>query len=74
MKLHNYLRLLVPVVIALGVTFTATAASDSDNLASQYATLEQNGSESPQEWFGVASAARNAGEVQWFEGFYSRSE
>lgn len=64
MKLHNYLRLLTPVAVVLSLLLTVTAESASGDVASQYAALVQNGSESPQEWLAVTTAARNAGELQ----------
>ena len=63
MNFPKYLRLLIPAVIALGLSFTAAAQSTADDVASQYAALEQSGSESPQDWFALAAAARGAGEL-----------
>lgn len=64
MNFPNYLRLLVPTVFALGLSLTATAQSAADDIASQFAVLEQSRSESPQDWFSLASAARSAGELE----------
>jgi len=66
MKYPNYLRLLILAVFALGLSVVAAAESSAD-AASDYATLVQSGSESPQDWFALATAARSAGELELAE-------
>jgi hypothetical protein len=64
MQYPNYLRLLIPVVFAMGLSFPVIAESPVEDIASQYAALEQSGSESPQDWLAVATAARSAGDLE----------
>lgn len=67
MKMSSHCRFLITamaVSFGLCLSVTAIAAIPADDVGSQYSALEENGSESPQDWLALATSARSAGELE----------